>query len=165
MTDLPSKGLRQLGLTLLTVAGGLLAAVLLLEILLRFLGPGHLYRSPDDMLATFDYRLGHGHYKPERHGERLIPFGDLVAMDPNTRSTIAEPRWVRYHIDSTGFRNDSDYSGEKLLLVGDSFIAGSGTTQDDILSNQLKQNYGIPAYNLAFPGKLHSYVRYVQVFF
>ena len=165
MTDLPSKGLRQLGLTLLTVAGGLLAAVLLLEILLRFLGPGHLYRSPDDMLATFDYRLGHGHYKPERHGEMLIPFGDLVAMDPNTRSTIAEPRWVRYHIDSTGFRNDSDYSGEKLLLVGDSFIAGSGTTQDDILSNQLKQNYGIPAYNLAFPGKLHSYVRYVQVFF
>ncbi len=165
MTDIQTKGWRQLGLNLLTVAGGLLVALVLLEIILRFLGPGHLYRSPDDMLATFDYRLGHGHYKPQRQGVMLIPFGDLVAMDQNTRSAIAEPRRVRYHTDSAGYRNDADYAGEQVLLVGDSFIAGSGNSQEDLLSDQLKRDYGIRAYNLAFPGKLHSYVRYVQGFF
>jgi hypothetical protein len=165
MTDLSSRGFRQLSLNLLTVSGGLLAALLLLEILLRFLGPAHLYRTPDDMLATFDYRLGHGLYKPQRQGEMFIPFGDMVALDERTAPAIAEPRQVRYHIDSLGFRNDSDYGDEKLLLVGDSFIAGSGSTQEDILSNQLKRNYGISAYNLAFPGELHSYVRYVEGFF
>jgi len=89
----------------------------------------------------------------------------LVALAGKTAPAIAEPRLVRYRIDSSGFRNDSDYAGEKVLLVGDSFVVGSGSTQEDLLSNQLRRDYGIPAYNLAFPGELHSYVRYVQTFF
>ncbi len=165
MSNSPSGRWRQLSLKLLTIAGGLLVALILLEILLRFLGPGHLYRTPDDMLATFDYRLGHGHYKPGRQGKMFIPFGDMVAMDRSTRSAIAEPRWVRYHIDDVGFRNDANFAGQKVLLVGDSFIAGSGNTQEDLLSDQLQRDYGIPAYNLGFPGELHSYVRYVESFF
>ena len=95
----------------------------------------------------------------------LIPFGDLVAIDGRTRAAIAEPRLVKYHTDSLGFRNDADYAGQQVLLVGDSIVAGSGSTQADILSDQLKRDYGIDAYNLAFPGELHSYVRYVQGFF
>ena len=165
MTDAQTKGWRRLGPNLLTMAGGLLVALFLLEILLRCLGPGHLYRTPDDMLATFDYRRGHGIYKPQSHGEMLIPFGDLVAIDGRPRAAIAEPRLVSYHTDSLGFRNDADYAGEQVLLVGDSIVAGSGSTQADILSNQLKRDYGIDAYNLAFPGELHSYVRYIQGFF
>ena len=77
----------------------------------------------------------------------------------------AEPRRVRYKTDSMGFRNDADYHNEPVLLVGDSFIAGSGNTQEDLLSAQLERDCGLPAYNLAFPGELHSYVRYVQGFF
>jgi hypothetical protein len=165
MTDPPPGRRRQLSLKLLTVAVGLLAALILLEILLHFLGPGHLYRTPDDMLATFDYRLGHGLYKPGRQGQMFIPFGDMVAMEWKTQPAIAEPRWVRYHIDAAGFRNDADYAGQKVLLVGDSFIAGSGNTQEDLLSSQLQRDYGILAYNLGFPGELHSYVRYVEGFF
>ncbi len=165
MADAQTKGWRRLSLSLLTMAAGLLVALVLLEILLRCLGPGHLYRTPDDMLATFDYRRGHGIYKPQRQGEMLIPFGDLVAIDGRTRAAIAEPRLVSYHTDSLGFRNDADYAGQQVLLVGDSIVAGSGSTQADILSDQLKRDYGIDAYNLAFPGELHSYVRYVQGFF
>jgi hypothetical protein len=165
MTDPPPSRWRQLSLKLLTIAGGILAALIILEILLHFLGPGHLYRTPDDMLATFDYRLGHGLYKPHRQGTMDIPFGDLVALDRKTMPAIAEPRRVRYHIDAAGFRNDADYTGQKVLLVGDSFIAGSGNTQKDLLSDQLQRDYGIPAYNLGFPGELHSYVRYVEGFF
>jgi hypothetical protein len=165
MTNPPPSRLCQLSLKLLTIASGLLAALILLEILLHFLSPGHLYRTPDDMLATFDYRLGHGLYKPGRQGRMFIPFGDMVAMDQSTKAAIAEPRWVHYHIDATGFRNDADYAGQKVLLVGDSFIAGSGNTQEDLLSDQLQRDYGIPAYSLGFPGELHSYVRYMEGFF
>ncbi len=165
LTQPPTSRWRQLSLTLLTVLGGLLTALLILEILLRFLGPGRLYRSPDDMLATFDYRMGHGRYKPNRQGTMFIPYGDMVVFDERTKDAIAESRQVRYHTDSYGFRNDTDYVNEKVLLVGDSFIAGSGSSQENLLSRQLKQDYGIPAYNLAFPGALHSYVRYVQGFF
>jgi hypothetical protein len=165
MTAPPPSRWRQLSLKLLTMAGGLLAALLLLEILLHFLDPGRLYRTPDDMLATFNYRLGHGLYKPNRQGEMFIPFGDLVAIDPKTGAAIAEPRLVRYQTDSAGFRNDSDYAQARVLLVGDSFIAGSGSTQADLLSAQLQRDYGLPAYNLAFPGELHSYVRFVEGFF
>ena len=165
MTDPSPSRLRQFSLKLLTIAGGILAALVILEIFLHFLGPGHLYRTPDDMLATFDYRLGHGLYKPNRRGTMNIPFGDLVAMDRKTQPAIAEPRRVEYHIDSAGFRNDADYAGQKVLLVGDSFIAGSGNTQNDLLSDQLQRDYGIAAYNLGFPGELHSYVRYMESFF
>ncbi|MEJ2071406.1 MAG: hypothetical protein P8X58_13555 [Syntrophobacterales bacterium] len=165
MTKPPPGRWRLLSLKLLTVIGGLLAAFLLLEILLRFLGTGLLYRSPHEMLATFDYRLGHGRYHRNRQGEMHIPFGDMVSLNRQLKPTIGEPRLMRYKTDSLGFRNDADYRNEPLLLVGDSFIAGSGSTQADLLSAQLTRDYGIPAYNLAFPGKLHSYVRYVQTFF
>ena len=156
---------RLLSLKLLTVLGALLAAFLLLETLLRFLGTGLLYRSPHERLATFDYRLGHGRYHRNQQVEMLVPFGDMVSLDRQTGPLIAEPRRVRFKTDSLGFRNDADYHQEPVLLVGDSFIAGSGNTQEDLVSAQLEQNYGIPAYNLAFPGELHSYVRYVQSFF
>ena len=165
MTKLPPGHWRLLSLKLLTVIGGLLAAFLLLEILLRFLGTGLLYRSPHEMLATFDFRLGHGRYHRQRQGEMSIPFGDMVSLNRQLEPTIGQPRVMRYKTDSLGFRNDADYHNEPLLLVGDSFIAGSGNTQEDLLSAQLTRDYGIPSYNLAFPGELHSYVRYVQTFF
>jgi len=165
MTPLQPRRWRLLSLKLLTVLGGLLAAFLILEILLRFLGPGLLYRSPNEMLATFDYRIGHGRYHRQQQGEMPVPFGDMVSLDPKTGPVIAQPRLVRYKTDSLGFRNDANYHNEPVLLVGDSFIAGSGNTQADLLSAQLERDYGLPAYNLGFPGELHSYVRYVQRFF
>ncbi len=48
----------------------------------------------------------------------LIPFGDLVAIDGRTRAAIAEPRLVKYRTDSLGYRNDADYAGQQVLLVG-----------------------------------------------
>ena len=142
-----------------------MAAFLILEILLRFVGTSLLYRSPHELLATFDYGMGHGRYHRHKQVEMFIPFGDMVSLDRKTGPIIAEPRWVSYKTDSYGFRNDTDYQNDKILLVGDSFIAGSGNTQEDLLSAQLKRDYGISAYNLAFPGEVHSYVRYVQGFY
>jgi hypothetical protein len=156
---------RRFSLNLLASLGGLLAAGLILEVLLRLIGPGFLYRSPHEMLATFDYRLGYGRYQPDRQVDMVMPYGDMAGLDQTTRAAIAQPRRVRFRTDSLGFRNDRDYTDEKIVLVGDSFIVGSGGDQEDLLSAQLRRDFGLPAYNLAFPGELHSYVRYVQAFF
>ena len=157
-------GIKKWSLNLLALLGGLLIAVILLEVFLRLFSPGAIYLSPHEMLATFDYDRGHGVYRRNQEVEMLMPYGGLVAVEKNRDKVIADPRRQRYKIDSYGFRNDADYHQEKYLLVGDSFIVGSGNTQEDILSNQLRDHYRIPAYNLAFPGALHSYIRFIDQF-
>ncbi|MEW6387437.1 MAG: hypothetical protein AB1491_07980 [Thermodesulfobacteriota bacterium] len=149
---------------LLALLGGLLAALILLEVILRLFPAGAVYLSPQEMLATFDYDRGHGVYRRNQDVEMLMPYGGLVAVEKNRDKVIADPRRLKFKIDSSGFRNDADYHLEKYLLVGDSFIVGSGNTQADILSNQLRDHYHILAYNLAFPGALHSYVRFIDQF-
>jgi hypothetical protein len=120
-----------------------------------------IYFRPDEKLSTFDYRHNHRSFQPGATMEMQMPHGDLQSM---TNLKIAEPRRVIYHIDSYGFRNDADYQGQKYLLVGDSFVAGSGNTQVDLLSAQLSRDYAINAYNLAHPGDVPDYAMYVAGF-
>ena len=157
-------GIKKWSLNLLALLGGLLVAIILLEVFLRLFSAGLIYLSPQEMLATFDHDRGHGVYRRNQDVDMLMPYGGLVAVEKNRDKVIADPRHLRFKIDSHGFRNDADYHQEKYLLVGDSFIVGSGNTQEDILSSQLRDHYRIPAYNLAFPGALHSYIRFIDQF-
>jgi hypothetical protein len=120
-----------------------------------------IYFRPDERLSTFDYRHHHRIFQPGARVEMQMPHGDLQSMTP---LKIAEPRPVVYRIDSYGFRNDADYQGQRYLLVGDSFIAGSGNSQDDMLSAQLRRDYAIDSYNLAHPGDVLDYAAYVAGF-
>jgi hypothetical protein len=63
-----------------------------------------------------------------------------------------------------GFRNARDYHGQKHLLVGDSFIVGNGTLQQDILTEQLLNKHGIDTYNLSYPGGVKEYYSFVKSF-
>jgi hypothetical protein len=116
------------------------------------------------MLNTFDYDRGHGVYKSNRTVEMLQPFGNLVAVAGKPGLEIAEPRKILFKVDNYGFRNDNDYNNEKYLLVGDSFIVCSSTSQEYMLSAQLRNSYQISSYNLAFPASLHSYIRFIKQF-
>jgi hypothetical protein len=50
--------------------------------------------------------------------------------------------------DKHGFRNNQNTSAKyDILLVGDSFSVGSGTSQENILSNQISNILKIPVYN------------------
>jgi len=120
-----------------------------------------IYYRPDEMLSTFDYTHKHPIYAKNAVVEMTMPHGDL---QPMTNEGIAEPRNVVYKIDSYGFRNDADYRGQRCVLVGDSFVVGSGNTQADILSSQLARDYGIDVYNLAHHGSLEDYAAYVSGF-
>jgi hypothetical protein len=43
-----------------------------------------------------------------------------------------------WRTDNIGFRNDAFISNPDILIVGDSFVIGSGLTQDETLTNQMK---------------------------
>lgn len=90
-----------------------------------------------------------------------MPYGDLGAA-PDFPSWLRQPRLVRFHTDSRGFRNDADYAGQSVILSGDSFVAGSDNDQSDSLANQLGRDYGIAAYSLGFPSEPADYFRQAQ---
>jgi hypothetical protein len=120
-----------------------------------------IYYRPDEKYVSFDYEHNHRRYRPDVHLETNMPHGDLRAM---TTADVAEPRRMRFDTDRDGFRNTSDYHGQRRLLVGDSFIAGNSNTQEDMLVEQLKRDYGMDVYNLAYPGNLADYAAYVRGF-
>ncbi len=77
-------------------------------------------------------------------------YGDLatIAGDPALR----EPRRIRFVTDQAGFRNERIPPQIDLLVLGDSFGAGWGTTQDNIFARLLETRYGRRVYNLFYPG-------------
>lgn len=117
-----------------------------------------IYYRPHEMFAQSD-----GRYKKNVRFEMEMPHGDLKAMALYTE-VIPEPRKVNFHTDSLGFRNTDEYQGQKYLFVGDSFVVGNGTTQSDIITEQLFERYKINAYNLAIPGNMDVYYNNVQSF-
>ena len=120
-----------------------------------------IYYRPDEKYLRFDSTYNHRIYQPNVSIEMFMPHGDLRAM---STTDIAEPRRIRFHTDKDGFRNQRDYHGQRYLLVGDSFIAGSGNSQEDMLSSQLARDHGLDVYNLAVPGSPEDYAMTVRGF-
>jgi hypothetical protein len=140
----------------------LLAVTLFYSLALGVTGFGNtIYFRPDEQLSSYDYRHHHRIFRPGATLAMQMPHGDLQSMTP---LKIAEPRHVVYRIDSYGFRNDADYQGQRYLLVGDSFVVGTGNDQADMLSAQLRRDHAIDAYNLAHPGDVVDYADYVSGF-
>lgn len=80
-----------------------------------------------------------------------MPYGDLIAMAPSLAPLLAEPRTVEFRTDAAGMRNSADYHGQELILVGDSFVVGNGTTQAQALPEILLREHGLDTYSIAFP--------------
>ena len=80
----------------------------------------------------------------------FLAFGDLAAMagDPSLR----EYRRIAFETDHAGFRNRPISASIDVVVLGDSFGAGAGTTQAETFSSLLDTRYGCRTYNLAFPG-------------
>lgn len=120
-----------------------------------------IYYRPDEKYLQYDATNNHLIYQRNVHIDMQTPHGDLRSM---TKEDIADPRFIKFHTDSDGFRNESDYHGQRYLLVGDSFIAGSGNSQEDMLATQLLRDYGLDTYGLACPGNPADYAAYVRGF-
>jgi len=92
------------------------------------------------------------------------PYGDLFAMSQNDPAykQIIEPREILFITDDRGYRNRKTVVPPDLILIGDSFIVGNGTTQNEILSEQLSRKTGLQVYSLSHPGGPQEYENYVR---
>lgn len=145
-----------------TISLALLAVTLLYALAIKFSGfDDAMYYRPQEQLATYDYRYNHRVYRRNARLEMRMPYGDLQSM---TKTPIAQPREVVFQTDSDGFRNDRDYHGQPYALVGDSFIAALGDSQEAMLNVQLERDFGVASYNLGQPGDLNDYLAYIRGF-
>ena len=121
-----------------------------------------------------DYKLEEVYYRPhEKYTKNnnykknisdtmYMPYGDLYALGKESKNNknfeeIIEPRNIQFITDKYGYRNTKNIYEAEIILVGDSFIVGNGTTQNDIPSTQLQKLTNLMVANIAFPGSPQSY--------
>jgi hypothetical protein len=80
----------------------------------------------------------------------MASYGDLAAL--SGEAGYREPRRIAFLTDAFGFRNLSTEGPVDVLVLGDSFGAGMGTTDDKIFARLIETRYGRRTYNLSYPG-------------
>lgn len=84
-----------------------------------------------------------GSFYPNQNIE-MISEGDLCY---NTKLAVKKnENWIT---DKLGFRNNQFLNNPKILIIGDSFVAGSSLPQDSTLSNLLNNRLNTDVYNMA----------------
>ena len=152
VTDALQNGLVMLAVSCFTVT----AADLLLRPMLR----PYLYSSPINAYTRQKPELpvvGRWDSNVSVTGQA---YGDIAAITGDIALRV--PRQINLTTDAAGFRNDDIRPPIELLVLGDSFGAGTGVTQEKMLSNLLQSEYGLATYNLSFPGcgPWHQYVNF-----
>jgi hypothetical protein len=142
-------------------AVSLVLFTLLLNAAVHFTGlERSIYYRPHELMKSSDPDFG-AIFKPDTQFSMNALFGDIEAIE---KAGVKEPHEIAYLTDSLGFRNPSDYHGQKFVLVGDSFVAGANDTQSCLLTEWLRQDHTLDAYNLGFPGDMNDYVNRVRAF-
>ena len=100
----------------------------------------------DENLSIFyraheKFSIDRGIYKKNITSEMLMKHGDIVALDVcNNKKILGEQRIQKFITDDNGFRNNRAKIDEaEVILVGDSFIAGSSNTQANTPANILSE--------------------------
>jgi SGNH hydrolase-like domain, acetyltransferase AlgX len=93
------------------------------------------------------YRPPGAAFEPNRRFERARSYGDLAAMA--NLPALREYRPERFTTDDLGFRNRADPAGRPpaAIMVGDSFVVGSGVTDDETVTSRLGALSGCRVYN------------------
>lgn len=71
---------------------------------------------------------------------------------------IKKENWVT---DKLGYRNDQFIKKPKIILIGDSFIAGSSLPQDSTLTNLVNNKLNTDVYNLA-PASFNDFISLIN---
>src|SRR4030067_1834623 len=95
-----------------------------------------------------------GHFYPNIEITK-IEEGDLA---PHTRFVIKKK--VRWMTDRYGYRKrDTDLKKHKIVIIGESNIAGSSLTQEEILSEVLEGQLKVSVYPYAPVGGINSFLK------
>ena len=94
-----------------------------------------------------------------------MPYGDIYFMGKNENikelDMIRESRSLVFKTDKHGFRNDKNLEEAEIILIGDSFIVGNGTSQEFIPSNVLSKKISKNVANIAYPGGPKEYEKMI----
>ena len=155
----------------------LLSSISLLLILSFFQGLAYLidaekmtFYRPLEVLTEKEVKINeHGeeevfyHLKPNAELKMETSYGDLYAMSgKNSQILSPEKKNLFYRTDGLGFRNYSDYTNQKHILIGDSFLVGANLTQESLLNYQLRDKYGFDSYNFSHVLDIQGYVAYIK---
>lgn len=107
--------------------------------------------TPEEYLTEYNPKLAFYTFTPNRHVVMQQQGGVLARIDSSVEPVERE---IVFSTDKNGLRNTDGADSPEVLLIGGAFVAGSGNTQSSLLSEQLKANYNIAAYNVATCGSL-----------
>ena len=136
---------------------------LVMVMIAEFIPQEKVFNRPHQKLVTTDDQ-GRFIYRPNASFVKQQEHGNLPGMAKGNANFDFEPRKIVFKVDSFGFRNDADYTNEKFILIGDSFIAGNGNSQEDTLSSQFKKTFGVNTYNMGHPGAVVDYFENIKKF-
>jgi hypothetical protein len=87
-----------------------------------------------------------------RRGSRFEgeTYGDLAALSGQVDAR--ETRHVVFSVDEHGFRNPPEGGPYDVLVLGDSFCLGTGSSDEDIWPRKLAAGTGLRTYNLSLIG-------------
>lgn len=81
------------------------------------------------------------------HKIEMREIGDLGYKTWNR--DLQKPRETRFSTDRWGYRNPTEITAPEVLVIGDSYVAGSGLSDDETVSVRLAEHLGVPVYNFA----------------
>lgn len=96
-----------------------------------------------------------GHFYPRMKITKLETGGDLAHHTP-----FAIPKRVKWMTDRYGYRKkDSEGIRPRVVIIGDSNIAGQGLTQEEMLSEVLEAQLKVPVYPYAPVGSINTFLK------
>ncbi|MEZ6855024.1 hypothetical protein [Halodesulfovibrio aestuarii] len=107
--------------------------------------------TPEQYLAEYNPELALYSFAPDRHMRMEQAAGLLARIDQRIEPVARE---ITFVTDQNGLRNSNGMNAPAVLLIGGSFIVGNGNTQSALVSDILKQDYNVAAYNIATLGSL-----------
>jgi hypothetical protein len=110
--------------------------------------PAFSYRPDEIFLSHWPPMPALSRYQPGAYFD-AISYGDLAAMAG--RPDYREYRHLRFRSDRLGYPNDTVPDPASVILLGDSFGAGTGTSQEKTWASLLRTRYGVALYNLSVP--------------
>ncbi len=133
------------------VLASLLASLVLIDLALRPLMQPMLFGPPQLFMFRWPPMPVLWRYQPHVFFDGMV-YGDLASRE------YQERRREIFQTDSYGFRNAPAQEREAqkghidLILLGDSFGVGVGTTQEKTWGALFENKYGLHTYNLSMPG-------------
>lgn len=143
----------------LLLPGAFCVTLAIADLLARVLLTSALYFRPDEMFLSKYPRMPLvSRFAPNtRYAGRT--HGDLAAIGGLPHR---EPREIRFATDAAGFPNEPDAAARTidLILLGDSYGVGSGTSQELTWGRLFGSRYGFHVYNLSISSASpwHEYI-------